>query len=119
MKKQNNIVQMAIHHIDQVTVSIQMILQLKPSALTTEPSTQTMEPSSTQATPLNTLQKKPQTTSMPSKMLMQVLIWCDDTLSFSVKMTNYSQLECDYLNVHLQNAKYFKPCPCVNFKTGK
>jgi hypothetical protein len=32
-------------------------------------STQTMEPSSTQATPLNTSQKKSQTTSTPSKML--------------------------------------------------
>jgi hypothetical protein len=90
---------MAICHNNQVTVSTQMILQLKPSALTTEPSTQTMEPSSTQATPLNTLQKKPQTTSMPSKMLMQVLIWCDDTLSFSVKTTHYSMYTLKMLHI--------------------
>jgi hypothetical protein len=68
-KKQNSIVPMAICHIDHVTVLTQMILQLKPSAVTTEPLTQTMEPLSPQATPLNTLQKKSQTTSLPSKTL--------------------------------------------------
>jgi hypothetical protein len=54
---------MAIFHINQVTVSTQMILQVKPSTMTMVPPTVTMEPLSTQATPLNTLQKKPQTTS--------------------------------------------------------
>jgi hypothetical protein len=68
-KKQNKIEPMAICHIDQVTVSTQMMLQLKPSALMTESLTLMMEPSSTQATPLNTSQKKPQTMSKPCKML--------------------------------------------------
>jgi hypothetical protein len=39
---------MTICHFDQVTVSTEMILQLKPSVLKTEPTTQTMKPSSTQ-----------------------------------------------------------------------
>ncbi len=54
-KKQNNIVPTTICHFDQVTVSTQMILQLKPSALKTEPTTQTIKPLSTQAMLLNAL----------------------------------------------------------------
>jgi hypothetical protein len=54
-KKQNNIVLMAICHINQVTVSTQMILQLNLSVLTMEPRMQMMELSSTQGMPLNTL----------------------------------------------------------------
>jgi hypothetical protein len=98
-KKQNNIVLTAICHINQVTVLTQMILQLKPSALTMELLMQTMEPLSTQATPLNTLQKKPETTSRPSKMLTQVLTWCDDTLSFSVKTNKYFMYTFKMLNI--------------------
>jgi hypothetical protein len=54
-KKQNNIVPMTICHFNQVTVSTQMILQLKPLALKTEPTMQTMKPLSIQTTPLNML----------------------------------------------------------------
>jgi hypothetical protein len=54
-KKQSNIVPMAICHFDQMTVSTQMILQLKPSALTTELTMQIMKLSSTKATLMNTL----------------------------------------------------------------
>jgi hypothetical protein len=52
------------------TVLTQMILQLKPSALTTDPTMQTMKPSSTQAAQLNLSWKKHLTTSAPSKTLM-------------------------------------------------
>jgi hypothetical protein len=55
MKKQNNIVPTAICHMNQVTVLTQMILQLKPSALTMKLSHRQW--GRQQATLLNTLQR--------------------------------------------------------------